>query len=80
MYLIQSQTKDIYRLISQVINMELLPIIFKHYPANRYWETPTYQVEVVLIYQQILITDLQENVQQLEGRINNQMLGVKGLS
>ena len=27
---------------------------------------------------QILITNLQENVQQLEERINNQILGVKG--
>ena len=34
--------------------------------------TQTYQVEVViLIYHQILVTYLQGNVQQLEGRINN---------
>ena len=39
-----------------------------------------YQVEIViLIYDQILITNLQENVRQLEGRINNQILGIKGL-
>ena len=39
-----------------------------------------YQVEVViLIYDQILITNLQENVRQLEERINNQILGIKGL-
>ena len=37
------------------------------------------QVEVTLIYHQILITYLQGNVLKLEGRINNQILGVKGL-
>ena len=37
------------------------------------------QVEVALIYHQILITYLQGNVLKLEGRINNQILGVKGL-
>ena len=37
------------------------------------------QVEVTLIYHQILITNLQGNVLKLEGRINNQILGVKGL-
>ena len=37
------------------------------------------QVEVViLIYHKIVATNLQENVYQLEGRINNQILGVKG--
>ena len=39
--------------------------------------TKTYQV--VIIYHQILITNLQGNMSQLEGRINNQILGVKGL-
>ena len=40
----------------------------------------TYQVEAaILIQHQVLITNLQGNVQQLEGRINNQILGVKGL-
>ena len=39
-----------------------------------------YRVKVViLILHQILATNLQENVQQLEGRINNQILGGKGL-
>ena len=38
-----------------------------------------YQVEVILILNQILITYLQGNVWQQEGRINNQILGVKGL-
>ena len=33
---------------------------------------------VVLIRQQILITNLQGNVLQLVGRITNQILGVKG--
>ena len=38
--------------------------------------TQTYQVQVaILIQHQILVT----NLQQLEGRINNQILGVKGL-
>ena len=38
------------------------------------------QVEVVtLIYHQILITNTQGNELKLEGRINNQILGVKGL-
>ena len=40
----------------------------------------TYQVEVViLIWHQILKFNLWGNVLQLEGRINNQILGVKGL-
>ena len=34
--------------------------------------------QVVIIYHQILITNLQGNMSQLEGRINNQILGVKG--
>ena len=34
---------------------------------------------IILIERQILVTNLQGNVQQLEGRINNQILGVKGL-
>ena len=39
-----------------------------------------YQVEVViLIYYQIFATNLWGNVWQLEGQINNQILGVKGL-
>ena len=42
--------------------------------------TQTFQVEVViLIKHQILITNLQGNVWQREGRINDQILGVKGL-
>ena len=40
-----------------------------------------YQVEgVVWIQHQILTTNLHENVRQVEGRINNLILGVKGLS
>ena len=36
------------------------------------------QVElVILIWHQILITNLQRNVKQLEGSIENQTLGVK---
>ena len=30
-------------------------------------------------YNQVLITNLQGNFEQLEGRVNNQILGVKGL-
>ena len=41
----------------------------------------TYQVEVViLIEQKTVITNLQGNVEQLEGRNNNQILGVKWLN
>ena len=40
----------------------------------------TYQVEAaILIQHQVLITNLQGSVQQLEERINNQILGEKGL-
>ena len=39
--------------------------------------TQTHQVEIViLIKHQILVTSLQGNVQQLEGRIDNQIMGV----
>ena len=39
--------------------------------------TQTHQVEIViLIKHQILATSLQGNVQQLEGRIDNQIMGV----
>ena len=41
--------------------------------------TQTNQVEVFLIQHQILITNLQEDVLQLKGRINNHILGLKGL-
>ena len=41
----------------------------------------TYQVEaVILIWHQVLLTNLQGKVTLLEGRINNQILGVKGLN
>ena len=44
--------------------------------------TWTYQVEVVILMsQQILVTNLQGNVKQLEGRIDNQIFGqLKGWS
>ena len=42
--------------------------------------TQTYQVKVViLIYHQILMTNLQGHLQQVERRVNNQILGIKGL-
>lgn len=31
-----------------------------------------------MIYHQIIVTSLQGNVKQLDGRINNQIMGVKG--
>ena len=50
-----------------------------HYPANSNENTQTYQVEVVvLIKHQILVTNLQGCLHQLEGRINDQTLGFKG--
>ena len=40
----------------------------------------THQVKgTTLIEHQIVVIDLQGNLLQLEGRINNQILGVKGL-
>ena len=43
--------------------------------------TQTYQLKVVviLIKQQILVTNLQGNVLQVEESISNQILGVKGV-
>ena len=42
--------------------------------------TQTYQVQdIILMKHQFLITNLQGNVLQLKGRINNQILGVQGL-
>ena len=38
--------------------------------------TESYQAEVILILDQILITYSQVNVKRLEGRINNQILGI----
>ena len=43
--------------------------------------TQTYQVHnIILIEHQILITNLQGDVKQLKERINNQVLGVNGLT
>ena len=43
--------------------------------------TQTYQVKVViLIKHQILVTNLEVNLLQLEGRINNQIFRVIGLT
>ena len=42
--------------------------------------TQTNRVQVLIVIQhQILVIHLQGNVLQLEGRINNQILGLKGL-
>ena len=55
----------------------LLPYIIQ---KTGYKNTQTYKVEVfILILLQILITNLQGNVRQPEGRFNNQILVVKGL-
>lgn len=41
--------------------------------------TLTYQVEVIVVIWLLFpVANLLENVQQLEGRLNNQILGVKG--
>ena len=43
--------------------------------------TQSYQVEVVILIElYILVSNLQINVEQLEGRINNQILRVKVLA
>ena len=45
-----------------------------------YENTQTYLAqEVILIWHQNLLANLQRNVKQLEGRINNQILRLKGL-
>ena len=42
--------------------------------------TQTYQVEVaILILRQILVTNFKANIKQIEGRINNQILGINGV-
>ena len=49
------------------------------YTGNKNIQTNRVEV-VILIQHQILVTaDLQGDVLQLEGRINNQILGLKGL-
>ena len=43
--------------------------------------TQTYQVElVIVIVNQIVVTNLKGNMQQQEGRVNHQILGVKALT
>ena len=60
--------------------MNLLPIIPYIIQKTGYENVHTYQVKAAfLIKHQILITNLQGYILQLEGRINNQILGVKGL-
>ena len=58
-------------------NKKALPIISLNYPGNKSWQYWNLWIEVViLILHQILLTNLQGYVSQLEGRINNQILGV----
>ena len=55
-------------------NFSLKYLDFNLHTGNE--NTQTNQVEVFLIHHQILITNLQEDVLQLEGRINNHILGL----
>ena len=48
------------------------------YTGNENIQTNRVEV-VILIQHQILVINLQRDVLQLEGRINNQILGLKGL-
>ena len=48
------------------------------YTGNENIQTNRVEV-VILIQHQILVINLQGDVLQLEGRINNQILGLKGL-
>ena len=54
--------------LPEVINMLLLPVTSLDYPVNRQRE-----YSVILISFQILVTNLQENVRLLEGRIYHQI-------
>ena len=45
-----------------------------NYPANGNKNIQIYQEVVILIKHQILVTNLQRNVKQLEGKIKNQIL------
>ena len=57
------------------ITSNFSPVICTHYIES----TQTYQVKVIILIQhQILIIDLQGNVQQLQWRIDIQILGVQG--
>ena len=61
--------------------MKLLLLMFYIIQQTDDENIHTYQVEVViLIEQKTVITNLQGNVEQLEGRNNNQILGVKWLN
>ena len=60
--------------------MKLLPRYPYIIQQTGYENIQTHQLEAaILIQHQVLITNLQGSVQQLQGRINNQILGVKGL-
>ena len=66
-----------YENLADVINLQLLLLIFKHYPANKSWEYSNFQVEFdILIEHQTLVTNSLGNVWLLEGRIEYQILGV----
>ena len=67
--------------LPEVINMKLLPIIISlHYPASSWWEYSNLPGRSCCLDQtpNLMLTNLQGNVLQLEGRITNQILGVKG--
>ena len=62
-----------------VIYMKLLPITSIHYQQTGNENIQSHQVEAaILIQHQVLITNLQGNVEQLKGRINNQSWDLKG--
>ena len=66
-------------------NMKPLPIIYITLPyitqETSHDNIETYEVEVVIsILHKIILTNLQGYVSQVEGRINNQILGVKELT
>ena len=77
-------TKQTFR-VNPVNSQKWLACIFSlQYPHIILYKgnenTQTNRVEVVILIQhQILVINLQGDVLQLEGRINNQILGLKGL-
>ena len=77
-------TKQIFR-VNPFNSQKWLACIFSlQYPhiilytGNENIQTNRVEV-VILIQHQILVINLQVDVLQLEGRINNQILGLKGL-
>ena len=62
-----------------MINIKLLPTYPYILQQTSNKNIQTYHIEAaILIKHKVLITNLQGNVQQLQGRIDNQILRVKG--